>query len=285
MPDRRHSNKSFDLDFEQFFERPTRETFKQLIRRHTGEGNALDFKLSWPADDKKSWAEIIKDILAIANTGGGCIILGVDEHKPAEESAVGLESILDKAKVKDKFQPYLPAALLLRCDILDFTYSSQHETLSGKCFQVVIIDDLPRLIPFLPTKESGQLMLSHIYVRRGTSSELATHDTLQELIARRVSSEVAGRLDTNLSVELEELRSLYGQISPTYEWFDDDNYDYPGPINWEDNRNYPRQSLDEFIAEMIRNKKQRIANLLRVEHGAEAQVGDEGAEQADAELG
>jgi len=47
------------------------------------ESKELDFKgpMAWNGDDKKSCCEIVKDILAMANTKGGFIVIGVEDTK------------------------------------------------------------------------------------------------------------------------------------------------------------------------------------------------------------
>ncbi len=51
-------SKSWKENFAQFFESPSRETLRELLRNHTGEYNDLDFKRELVSD-----YEIAKDIL------------------------------------------------------------------------------------------------------------------------------------------------------------------------------------------------------------------------------
>lgn len=46
------------------------------------ETKSLDYKgaTAWDEGDKKACCSIVKDILAFANSGGGYIVVGVDEH-------------------------------------------------------------------------------------------------------------------------------------------------------------------------------------------------------------
>jgi len=45
----------------------------------TGEGPSLDFKAYFDPQSKGDWCELIKDILAMTNSGGGLIIVGVND--------------------------------------------------------------------------------------------------------------------------------------------------------------------------------------------------------------
>jgi hypothetical protein len=49
-----------------------------------------------------------RHILGVANTGGGCIILGVTQKDDNSLSADGLSSLLDKADVYRGMQKFLP---------------------------------------------------------------------------------------------------------------------------------------------------------------------------------
>ena len=57
------------------------------------ESKALDYKgpTIWNSQDRKSCCELVKDVLAIANTDGGFIIIGVEE-KDEGFMLVGLSS-------------------------------------------------------------------------------------------------------------------------------------------------------------------------------------------------
>ena len=76
--------------FARFFEQPTREGLRELLKQNFGEQDYLDFKKQWT-----SLSKIAKHIIAFANSGGGCIVLGVEQTND-ELEAVGLDSILDK---------------------------------------------------------------------------------------------------------------------------------------------------------------------------------------------
>jgi hypothetical protein len=45
----------------------------------TGESASADFKSSFDPQSKQDWCELIKDIIAMSNSGGGLIIVGVDD--------------------------------------------------------------------------------------------------------------------------------------------------------------------------------------------------------------
>ncbi len=61
---------------------PNSQELKNLIL-HPYESKELDFKgpMAWNGNDKKACCEIVKDILAMANTKGGFIVIGVEDTK------------------------------------------------------------------------------------------------------------------------------------------------------------------------------------------------------------
>ncbi|MEH1841953.1 MAG: RNA-binding domain-containing protein [Nostoc sp.] len=91
-------SKSWKEDFAQFFESPSRETLRELLRNTTGEYDDLDFKSELVSDD-----EIAKNILGMANKSGGAIIFGVEEKKEDNSfNSKGLSDLNDKTDFKNK---------------------------------------------------------------------------------------------------------------------------------------------------------------------------------------
>ena len=79
----------------------------------TKESQRLDFKRQFDPSSQGEWCELIKDIVAIANSGGGIILIGLcDDGSSSELKPTGGQK-LDPAMVDDKI----------------FKYTSQH--LSG----------------------------------------------------------------------------------------------------------------------------------------------------------
>jgi len=69
------------------------------------ESRLVDFKASIDIESTGDWCELIKDIVAMANSGGGAIIFGVDDHGKLSDADLTALS-LDSAKVVDKIAPY-----------------------------------------------------------------------------------------------------------------------------------------------------------------------------------
>ncbi len=81
---------------------------ERLVRAigETSESAGLDFKLSFNPDDPRERCEVLKDIVAMANTGGGVIIFGVDDTGQVQEGDLDPIRLLDAAKVSDWIYKY-----------------------------------------------------------------------------------------------------------------------------------------------------------------------------------
>src|SRR5438046_1820411 len=70
------------------------------------ESRQIEFKQSVDVGSKQDWCEIIKDLVAIANSGGGVIVFGVNNR--GEPVGVDLSALraIDPATISDRIHPY-----------------------------------------------------------------------------------------------------------------------------------------------------------------------------------
>ena len=230
---------------------PTLDNFRNFLKGQTGEHNSIDFKEKWIEPTKL-----------------------VKEKEDKSFSYDGIEEIVDKAKISNDIKNYISTEL--KYEVYDFVYdSSEYEKLQNHKYQMMVIKDCPRFIPFMSMKESTNLKKNRIYIRRGTSCEEATSEEITDIIKRRMNAEYPDSGKTlNLDEHLEQLKTLYSKISPTNEY-------YQGGIGnsllkltevikavsageWisEDNPLYPEEDYEEFIARMIDEKKWKIEREL-----------------------
>src|SRR5215475_8302322 len=70
------------------------------------ESTSFDFKASFDPAAASIWCELVKDIAAIANSGGGAIVFGVnDDGTPAKSDLTEVLGIYP-ATIVDKFKKY-----------------------------------------------------------------------------------------------------------------------------------------------------------------------------------
>lgn len=155
---------------------PTLDKFREFLHAQTGEHNAIDFKSQWIEN-----AALAKEILALANSQGGFIVFGVSENEDKSIRIDGLPEIKDKAVVSNGIKNFISSNL--KYEIYDFSYNtSEYEALNDKKFQMLVVEDVPQYIPFLSRRESGSLKQNMIYVRRGTSCEIANEEEIQVML-------------------------------------------------------------------------------------------------------
>lgn len=253
MPNRK---KGFQEGFAKFFEDPTREGLRQLLREHLGELDDYEFKREWPTASK-----LARHILGIANYGGGCIVIGVDELPDKTFEPIGVNQFFDKADIQKKVQKYIPPQVDYQ--ILDFKYDeSEYPKIIGKKFQVVIIESNPRYIPFVARIDGDGIQENAIYTRRGTNTIEASYEEIQEIINRRLETGYSSQNEFDLDTHLTELKILFDHIARYYDWNEVAEEAYIFVEDLMENQYYPEEGFDQFVARMIEVKKQKITELL-----------------------
>jgi predicted HTH transcriptional regulator len=257
--------KDFKEKFARFFEKPTREDLRDILQFNYGELDNLDFKADW-----SSLTKIAKHLLAFANSGGGCIIIGVLEKENSLKS-VGIDKLLDKAEFHDGIKSYIPKNLDYY--LLDFTFNAaEYSDIIGKTFQVLIIEDTPKYLPFVSKNNGKGISGNTIYVREGTKSVKTSYQRLQKIINRKIETNYSTKSEIKLEEHLSHLEVLYSYIKPYKKVRKNSNLfskafiemtnNAFGEIEKKENPVYPEENFEEFIVKIIKIKKQRIKELL-----------------------
>jgi hypothetical protein len=259
-------NKSLHEDFARFFENPTRDKFRELIKTNYGELDNLDFKQEWTS----IWSKTAKHILGIANNGGGCLIVGVKQLEDKSLEPCGLSTLVDKADIIKKIKKYLPSFLLSEIEVLDFSFdASEYPKLVGKTFQILLIGDNPKYLPFVSQATSGNdIRETAIYVRRGTSTEEANYEELQRILNRRIETNQSSQTELDLQTHFDQLNFLYslikeGKVVPnsflkTLGAFGEVMVNLASNFEVVPNSLYPKESIEEFTSKLIQKKKRKI---------------------------
>ncbi len=152
------------------------------------ESKYIDFKEQFDPTSDGEWCEIIKDFGAMANSGGGLVVVGLRNNGTPSGASVAAVLALDPATITDKI----------------FKYTGGHyggfEIHEGKRnrspLAIIAIDGVPVPIVFTkpgtylvdaPTgKQKTAFSQGTIYFRHGAKSEPATNDDLRAFIDARV---------------------------------------------------------------------------------------------------
>lgn len=244
---------------------PTRENFRELLQNHLGEEDYLDFKKEWPEKEKEA-----RHILAMANSGGGCIVFGVMQNDDGTFEIKGIDKLKDTADLRKEVKSYLPPSL--RYNIKDFSYdNSEYEAMKGKKFQILIVEDNPLELPFVCCKDGEKIKDGDIYIRKGTESEKANNFEISEMIKRKIKETKIPRNNMNMTLDkhLEQLKVLYAEL--TYTTRNSDVFANLskalcifGSSTVHKKDCYPKEDYDSFVVRMLDKKKKRIEEELDV---------------------
>jgi hypothetical protein len=260
------SGKGYREAFARFFEAPSREGLRDLLRENLGEANEVDFKREWPEKSK-----LAKHVLGLANFGGGCIVIGVRQEE-GDLHPDGLSALTDKTEILSNLGNYMPDTLMRQVEILDFPYQeSEYPKLKDKSFQVLFVEDDPLHLPFVAMKGGTHLRGNAIYIRRGVATEEANHEEFQRIINRRLETGYSSRREIDLRTHLEQLQVLYEQVSPYHvkNVFEEKflrGMSIPNVFAQRvPNPRYPTEDYETFVSHAIARKKRRIERELDIE--------------------
>ncbi len=208
------------------------------------ENAKIEFKESFDTKLTEAWVEIIKDIVAIANSGGGVIIFGL--NKDGQPSGNNIENIisLDPAKITDKIKKYTGT------NFADFEITEYFEgdnklaalLISG--INIPLVFEKPGTYPVKNGKQKRAFSQGTVYFRHGAKSEPGQSDDIRKSLERNLKrvreqwidgvrkvieappgSQVAiipAQLIEHQSEEALNIKIVYDKIAPAYRVVDPD---------------------------------------------------------------
>jgi Schlafen, AlbA_2 len=154
------------------------------------ESKYVEFKEEFDPATDGEWLELIKDIVAIANIGGGVIVIGLRNDGSLSGANMQAVLALDGAAICDKLRSYLGG------DFDDFEISAVRRN-GGRVAAMVIgpAEEAPLTFvrpgtypdPQRPDRQKSAFGRGP-YFRHGAKSEPATRDDLREFIERRLDA-------------------------------------------------------------------------------------------------
>ena len=203
------AQKTIHEAFAKFFESPRRDTLRDLLKDQSGELKSCDFKETWPEHGPLS-----KHFLGLANTGGGCLVVGVKEKDDNTLESVGLAELKDKADIYNGIKYYLPESILSILEVGDYAFdASEYPNLVGKRFQVAFVSPNIVDIPFVARKNGTGIREGAIYIRREGLTEEAGYEQVQSMLEQRIVNALPSTQARHLLEHLEELKVLYEPVA------------------------------------------------------------------------
>jgi hypothetical protein len=150
------------------------------------ESKSVDFKQCFDCESKGDWCEVIKDLVAMANSGGGIVVFGLgNTGEPVGFDCTRLAA-LDPADVANKIGPYIGSS--------NFAFSIV-DLQKGGCDLVAFLVE-PAATPYVferpgsytdPLgKPKSAFALGTTYFRHNAKSEPGTNEDLRKIISRQV---------------------------------------------------------------------------------------------------
>lgn len=155
----------------------------QLLEKETKQ---IEFKETFDVDSPRDWCEIIKDVVAISNSGGGCILIGVKNDGTLSQPD-GISALsLDPAQVTNKIARYTGQQF----SQFEIKWIERH----GHKVLALLIDEvrMPMVFTKPGTYDVGDgrqqtaFQVGTVYFRHGAKSEPGNSDDLRDAIEREL---------------------------------------------------------------------------------------------------
>ena len=154
------------------------QLFDQLLAE--GESSHLDYKRDqYPLSDVGEKAKLIKDVLAMANSSRqltAYILIGVHHQRGQRASVTGIRTHLDDADLQQLVNGKTNRPITFSYTEFEFAE-----------FTVGVIEIPVQRRPFFLKKQFGNLRAGTVYLRRGSSTDVADPDEIHRMGAESVA--------------------------------------------------------------------------------------------------
>lgn len=163
------------------------EDLIEFARTATAESDLIDFKREYCPEKKSAfWAEIVKDIVAFANTRGGIIVFGLSDDSSLSDFDCNHLFELDPAQISDQIRKYTS---------VDFSGARVVSVSRNESkLPAILVDpvETPLVFTKVGTYDIGEgqqktaFSKGTIYFRHGAKSEPCSRIDLEDVIERRL---------------------------------------------------------------------------------------------------
>ncbi len=139
------------------------------------------FRASFDPTSDRQWCELVRDLVAMANTDGGALVLGLDDAGAAVGVDPAIFRALDRSSVTERVRH------LTGYDLPELTVRRAEKDTRPVLALVVERASVP--IPFTRACETPAISPGTVFVRRGRRSVSATRRDLEAAIEHRLDEE------------------------------------------------------------------------------------------------
>lgn len=150
------------------------------------ETRSIEFKQSFDPQSAREWCELVKDLVALANSGGGVIVIGLDSSGSPTGLPVDAACATDPADVGNKVSKYTGQANL---DFEMFRLEKSGHQLAAFVIPAVAIPLVfvkPGTYDVGGGKQNTAFGVGTVYFRHGAKSEPGTSDDIRRVVERQV---------------------------------------------------------------------------------------------------
>ena len=168
----------------------------KFLEQRIGENLTLDYKRELSPESAKDRSELCKDVSALANSGGGTILYGVDEEKPDRTPRFPLEGTpryTGRQPIEEWAAQVIRAGVQPSMDFEIRVYDLDDE--SGRCVMIIRTSASP-LAPHMVTLREDNRYYGRFYRRSNYETRIAQEYEVREMLER------ARRLYVGLEGEL-----------------------------------------------------------------------------------
>jgi hypothetical protein len=150
------------------------------------ESDILDFKMGFDPVKSSDWCELIKDIVSMANSGGGQIVIGVNDDGTRSGEDVSGFLAVDPADITNKIHKYTEQQFAeFRVDSVGMGGSSiAVMSIGGVRYPLVF--SAPGEYENTMGKSKSAFAKGTVYFRHGAKSEPGTSDDLRDSLEREL---------------------------------------------------------------------------------------------------
>jgi len=217
------------------FQKMSLDTLRNLLNIH-GEANNLDFKQTFSLSSQKERAELVRDILALANTeGGGHIVFGVVDKTFEPVGLPANVPHIDTTTIYNAISKYISANIQLMAAEYEIEWPTGSEK---KRFGILYVAKYPSIVvprcDVAYEEDKGEkkktitlIQQNDILVRSGAQSLRANQAVLDRLIGLSYTNNSniqTHRLDGNLPAREEVAFDFVGrgqELTELWIWFKD----------------------------------------------------------------
>ena len=156
------------------------------VESSQNESAGLDFKESFDPGVSSCWCELVKDIVALANSGGGAIVFGVNDD--GSPSSADLEAVLgiDPATIVDKIKKYT-GQHYAGCSLTNVIRKGHRvAVMSVTSVSIPMVFTSPGTYDAGGGKQKTAFSMGTVYFRHGAKSEPGTSEDLRVALEREL---------------------------------------------------------------------------------------------------